>query len=82
LAVFGSVIAFGCYLTLLGRIGVERAGYVVVMFPMVAVILSALFEGLELEFHIYLGVALALAGNVVILARRPSAQINGRERTE
>jgi len=82
LAVFGSVIAFGCYLTLLGRIGVERAGYVVVMFPMVAVILSALFEGLELEFHIYLGVGLALAGNVVILARRPSVQINGRERTE
>jgi len=68
LAVFGSVIAFGCYLTLLGRIGVERAGYAVVMFPMVAVILSALFEGLELKLHIYLGVTLALAGNFAILA--------------
>jgi drug/metabolite transporter (DMT)-like permease len=77
LAVFGSVIAFGCYLTLLGRIGVERAGYAVVMFPMVAVILSALFEGLELKLHIYVGVGLALAGNVAILAARPLMSING-----
>jgi len=76
LAVFGSVVAFGCYLTLLGRIGVERAGYAVVMFPMVAVILSAMYEGLELELHIYVGVGLALAGNVAILASRPPMQIN------
>jgi drug/metabolite transporter (DMT)-like permease len=76
LAVFGSVIAFGCYLTLLGRIGVERAGYAVVMFPVVAVIVSALFEGLELDFHIYMGVVLALAGNVAILARRPPMLIS------
>ena len=77
LAVFGSVIAFGAYLTLLGRIGVERAGYAVVMFPMVAVVLSALFEGLELELHIYVGVGLALAGNVAILGGRSLAQMNG-----
>lgn len=80
LAVFGSVVAFGCYLTLLGRIGVERAGYAVVMFPMVAVILSALFEGLELEFHIYLGVALALAGNVTILTSRPPMRAKNGDR--
>jgi drug/metabolite transporter (DMT)-like permease len=77
LAIFGSVIAFGAYLTLLGRIGVERAGYAVVMFPMVAVVLSALFEGLELELHIYVGVGLALAGNVAILGGRSLAQMNG-----
>jgi len=67
LAVFGSVIAFGCYLTLLGRIGVDRAGYSMVMIPIVALILSAKFEGLVLEAHILIGVALALAGNVAIL---------------
>jgi drug/metabolite transporter (DMT)-like permease len=77
LSVFGSVVAFGCYLTLLGRIGVERAGYAVVMFPMVAVVLSALFEGLELELHIYVGVGLALAGNVAILGAGPLLQLNG-----
>lgn len=70
LTVFGSVIAFACYLTLLGRIGLERSGYIVVMMPIVALVISALFEGLVLEAHILLGIALALAGNVVILGRQ------------
>ena len=30
LAVFGSVVAFAAYLTLLGRVGLERAGYAAV----------------------------------------------------
>jgi len=67
LSVFGSVITFGCYLTLLGRIGADRAGYSMVMIPIVALILSAMFEGLMLEMHILIGAALALAGNVAIL---------------
>jgi drug/metabolite transporter (DMT)-like permease len=37
LAIFGSVIAFGSYLTLLGRIGLDRAAYVTVLFPIIAV---------------------------------------------
>jgi drug/metabolite transporter (DMT)-like permease len=69
LAVFGSVVAFGCYLTLLGRVGLEKAGYAAVMVPVVALILSALFEGLRLEPHILVGMALALAGNFFILGR-------------
>jgi len=68
LAIFGSVIAFASYLTLLGRIGVERVGYTAVMVPVVALVLSALFEGLELEGHILIGVTLALAGNIFILS--------------
>ncbi|MCW5838992.1 MAG: EamA family transporter, partial [Anaerolineales bacterium] len=46
LALFGSVIAFGSYLTLLGRIGADRAAYVNVMVPMIALALSVIFEGL------------------------------------
>lgn len=69
LAVFGSVVAFACYLTLLGRVGLERAGYAAVMVPVVALILSALFEGLRLEPHILVGMALALVGNFFILVR-------------
>jgi drug/metabolite transporter (DMT)-like permease len=72
LAVFGSVVAFGTYLTLLGRIGAHRAGYVVVMFPIVALVLSATFEGLALTPGLLLGVGLALAGNVLILRRSPA----------
>ena len=67
LALFGSIVAFGCYLTLLGRIGAHRAGYAVVMFPMVALVLSILFEGLKIEWTLLLGLALILIGNVAIL---------------
>lgn len=67
LTVFGSVIAFGAYLTLLGRIGAHRAGYATVMFPVVALILSMLFEELALDLTIILGFALVLAGNLLVL---------------
>lgn len=67
LAVFGSIVAFGAYLTLLGRIGAHKAGYATVMFPVVALILSLLFEGLRLDVTIVLGTALVLFGNVLVL---------------
>ena len=67
LTVFGSIIAFGSYLTLLGRIGAHKAGYAMVMFPVVALFLSVLFEGLELNKTIVAGVTLVLAGNLFIL---------------
>ena len=70
LAVFGSVVAFGAYLTLLGRIGAHKSGYAAVMFPVVALILSIVFEGLSLNFSILLGAALVLAGNVLVLKER------------
>lgn len=70
LALFGSVIAFGAYLTLLGRIGPDRSGYVAVLFPVVALLLSSLFEGLRLEPLQFAGVALVLLGNGVVLYQR------------
>jgi drug/metabolite transporter (DMT)-like permease len=70
LAVFGSVIAFGAYLTLLGRIGAHRAGYATVMFPVVALMLSILFEGLRLDLAIIAGTSLVLLGNVLVLRER------------
>ena len=72
LAVFGSVVAFGAYLTLVGRIGVERAGYTAVVFPLVALALSWLFEGLGLSPLGLLGIVLVAGGNVLVLSRRPS----------
>lgn len=69
LAIFGTVIAFGSYLTILGRIGPDRAGYIAVIFPVVALLLSTLFEGLTWEFLTLLGVGLVIVGNVVAMAR-------------
>ena len=68
LTIFGSVIAFGAYLTLLGRIGAHRAGYATVMFPVVALILSILFEDLALDTYMILGIGLVLSGNLLVLA--------------
>lgn len=68
LMIFGSIVAFGAYLTLLGRIGAHKAGYAMVLFPVVALLLSILFEGLELDLPIIAGTALVLAGNVFVLA--------------
>ena len=68
LTVFGSIVAFGAYLTLLGRIGAHRAGYAMVLFPVVALVLSMLFEGLELDGPIVVGTLLVLAGNLFVLA--------------
>ncbi|MEM8815049.1 MAG: EamA family transporter [Pseudomonadota bacterium] len=75
LSVFGSIVAFGAYLTLLGRIGAHRAGYSMVMFPVVALILSTLFEGLRIDATIVIGTGLVLAGNLFVLSEgRPNAK--------
>ena len=67
LTIFGSIVAFGAYLTLLGRIGAHKAGYAMVMFPVVALILSAAFEGLEVDGPVIVGTLLVLAGNLFVL---------------
>lgn len=67
LALFGSVLAFGAFLTLIGRIGADRAGYVTVAIPVVALLFSAMFEGLQWHVSLVGGMALCLAGNVAVL---------------
>lgn len=73
LALFGSVLAFGAYLTLVGRIGADRAGYTGASIPIVAVLLSTVFEGLQWHLATVIGIALCLAGNVLVLRRRATA---------
>jgi drug/metabolite transporter (DMT)-like permease len=70
LAMFGSIVAFAGYLTLLGRLGVARAGYVGVMVPIVALAVSALFEGFRWHALTGVGIAVSVAGNVVVLRER------------
>lgn len=69
LAVFGSVIAFWAYLTLLGRIGSDRAAYSTLVFPVVALWLSWLFEDFIWTGETLAGIALILIGNIAILKR-------------
>jgi drug/metabolite transporter (DMT)-like permease len=67
LALFGSVLAFGSYLTLLGRIGPEKAAYATVLFPLVALGISTLFEGYQWSVLAASGVAFVVMGNVLII---------------
>ncbi len=69
LAILGSVVGFGCYLTLLGRIGAGRAAYAMVLFPVIALAFSTALEGYRWEPLAVAGVALILIGNVLVLAR-------------
>ncbi len=67
LAFVGSVAAFGAWLTLIGRIGPARASYVGVMVPVVALIISTLFENLAWHPLMVAGMAVSIAGNVLVL---------------
>lgn len=69
LSVFGTVIAFGAYLSLVGRIGAEKASYISIMNPVIALTLSSFFENFKWSPEIAIGIALCLTGNVITLQR-------------
>lgn len=67
LTVFGSVVAFGCYMLLIGRIGAEYAAYVTLLMPVIALFLSTLFEDFLWTANTAVGVVIVLVGNLFIL---------------
>ena len=66
LSLFGSVIAFTAYFALLRHIRPEQAAYATVLFPVVALTLSTLFESYQWTAAGVLGVGITLLGNVLI----------------
>ena len=71
LAVFGSVIAFACYFTLIHRIGAQKAVYIGVITPIISVLLSIQLENYRPGLIEWLGMVLCLAG-VIFALRSPS----------
>jgi drug/metabolite transporter (DMT)-like permease len=69
LAIAGSVIGFTAYLTLVGRLGAERAAYCTVLFPVVALNISAWYEGYQWSAPALLGLVLVLGGNIVVFSK-------------
>ena len=69
LAVAGSVLAFGAFLTLQDRLGPGKASTVGVMTPVIALAVSTAFEGFRPGAATLAGAALAVAGNVMMLRR-------------
>ena len=70
LALVASIVGFGSYLTLIHRIGADRAAYTTVLFPIVALGLSTWLEDYRWTPLAGMGVALVLLGNVIVLMRR------------
>ncbi|NVK24295.1 MAG: EamA family transporter [Gammaproteobacteria bacterium] len=67
LAIFGSVIAFWAYLTLVGNIGADKAGYAVLVYPAIALILSSWFENYQWQWQSFAGLAFIVVGNLIAM---------------
>ena len=78
LAIPGSVIGFTAYLELVGRLGPERAAYCTVLFPLVALAISSVVEDYRWTPAALAGMALVMAGNVLVLRKPAPAQLGVR----
>ena len=67
LAFFGSVLGFGSYLKLLNKIGADKASYVNILTPIVALSLSTIFENYLWGIQNIIGFILVIMGNFVVL---------------
>ncbi|EMS79572.1 DMT family transporter [Desulfotignum phosphitoxidans] len=71
LAVFGSIIAFTSYLTLIRSLGADKASYSIMVVPVVALIISSFAEGYIWSVSAIAGLILVVGGNFLAL-HRPS----------
>ncbi|MFL4556001.1 DMT family transporter [Yersinia kristensenii] len=69
LAIFGSVIAFAAYFSLIGRIGASGAAYSTLLFPLVALTISTFYEGYHWHLNAIIGLLLILLGNLVMFSK-------------
>jgi len=73
LGIFGSALAFTIYFQLIRVIGPAKAAYTSVLIPVIAMLLSTIFEGYRWSLLAAGGAALVLVGLVLALkARRPN----------
>jgi drug/metabolite transporter (DMT)-like permease len=70
LSLAGTSLAFGFYLALLKKIGPARAAYTSVLFPVIALGVSTIFEGYRWSLPAFIGLAVLLAGNALALSQR------------
>ncbi len=70
LALFGSVAAFALYFLMVRRMGPTRAAYSSVFFPLVALAISAAFEGYAMTAAGWVGVGLLMGGAALVVGRK------------
>ena len=71
LSLVASVIGFGVYLKLVGNIGADKASYVNIFTPTIALLLSTLFEDYFWSWTGLIGVILIVFGNIIVLYAKP-----------
>lgn len=71
LTIFGSVIAFGAFMQLVKQMGSDKAAYVVLVYPIIALILSTIFEGYTWHTEAFIGVVIVLIGNGIAMGKIP-----------
>lgn len=69
LSIFGSVFGFSLYLTLIKKIGSNDAAYVAIIMPLIALLVSTIFENLIWNWSLFIGALLIIFGNILILKR-------------
>lgn len=69
LAIFGSIIAFNTYLSLIALWGPGKASYSLLITPVIAIIISSLFENYKLSIFTFLGTILVIFGNYLVIKK-------------
>ena len=69
LTIFGSIIAFTSYLTLIGRVGAGKGAYAILSVPVVAIFLSVFFEEYAFTWYSVTGISLIIGGNMMALKK-------------
>ena len=70
LSIVGSIFAFIFYLRLLEKVGPGRAGYVGVVMPVVALLISTVFENLEWRTDLIIGLPILIIGAVLVINQK------------
>ena len=70
LSIVGSIFAFIFYLKLLENVGAGRAGYVGVIMPVLALLISTVFENLEWQINLILGLPILIIGAVLVINQK------------
>ena len=70
LSIVGSIFAFIFYLKLIEKVGPGRAGYVGVVMPVLALLISTIFENLEWQIDLIVGLPILIIGAVLVIDQK------------
>ena len=70
LSIVGSIFAFIFYLKLIEKVGPGRAGYVGVVMPVLALLISTIFENLEWQIDLIVGLPILIIGAVLVINQK------------